>query len=139
MLPSSKESLHAFVHAQFREAFGTPLNVEGGGEQWTLTPNAAYSSAIHVVLNGTRQGPGVWVFDPFDPKDGVENSLVKEPRDVSELINLIQLRLSMATRPKLPHLSAPAAPIAPAASPAAPDPIEPVARFQRRRVQNIHH
>ncbi|MCI0363803.1 MAG: hypothetical protein L0219_07970 [Phycisphaerales bacterium] len=95
---TNKESLHAFVHARFHEAFGVPHNVEGRGEQWTLKPAAMHSSAIHVVLNGTRKGPAVWVFDPHESQTGIVNTAIAQPRQIDELINLIQQRLNMANQ-----------------------------------------
>ena len=95
---SSLDSLFTMVHARFHDAFGEPHNVEGGGEQWTLEPAAKYSSAIHVLLNGTPQNPGVWVFDPHDPLNGVVNTPIAEARQIGDIISLIQERLNFANR-----------------------------------------
>jgi hypothetical protein len=93
---SASDSLYTLVHARFRHAFGPPKNAVGGGEQWTLQPNRKYANTIHVLLNGTRDGPGVWVFDPHDRVNGVKNTPIREAREIGELISLIQSRLDAA-------------------------------------------
>ena len=98
MSPSS--SLYALVHSSFHEAFGQPHNLAGGGEQWTLQPAREFGSPIHVLLNGTPQRPGVWVFDPHDADTGVENTLITQSRQISEIISLIQARLDFANHPR---------------------------------------
>lgn len=99
-----QDSLYTVVHAHFHEAFGLPHQLQGGGEQWTLQPASDFRSAIHVLLNGTPDRPGVWVFDPHDPKHGVENTAIVEARQISNLISLIQQRLDFADRrPDLRH------------------------------------
>jgi len=90
------DPLYTIVHACFYEAFGKPQNVEGGGEQWTLQPVTQYRSQIHVLLNGTPDNPGVWVFDPHDSKNGVQNTRIVDRRQIAELIKLIQGRLNFA-------------------------------------------
>lgn len=95
---SPLDSLYTIVCTRFREAFGQPHNVLGGGEQWTLEPTARYESAIHVLLNGTPASPGIWVFDPHDHQTGVENTPIEEERQIADLINLIQQRLNFANR-----------------------------------------
>jgi hypothetical protein len=95
---SYPDSLYDVVHAQFHEAFGQPHNVQGGGEQWTLEPTIKYRNSIHVVLNGTPDRPGVWIFDPHDHHNGVENTPIVEHRDIGDLIKLIQGRLDFANR-----------------------------------------
>jgi len=91
---SSRDSLYAVVHALFHEAFGQPHNLQGGGEQWTLQSDQSNTNAIHVVLNGTPDRPGVWVFDPHDGCNGVENTPIAEQREISDLIRHIQKRLN---------------------------------------------
>ena len=94
---SDSNALYSLVHARFREAFGPPQKMQGDGEQWTLKPDRKYANTIHVLLNGTRDGPGVWIFDPHDPVNGVKNTPIKNPRQIGELITLIQSRLDMAS------------------------------------------
>jgi len=95
---SSRDSLYTVVHTLFHEAFGQPHAMEGGGQQWTLRPKPQYSCEIHVLLNGTAEQPGVWIFDPYDPKNGVENTPIVESRQIGELITLIQGRLNLANQ-----------------------------------------
>ena len=95
---SPEESLYTVVHARFHEAFGEPNNVLGGGKQWTLHPAEQFRNEIHVLLNGSPGRPGVWVFDPHDSKNGVENTRIVEPRQIGDLIALIQERLDFANR-----------------------------------------
>jgi hypothetical protein len=100
---SSQDSLYSLVHAEFNQAFGPPHNVLGGGEQWTLTPDRRFGIAIHVLLNGTPDRPGVWVFDPHDHKTGIVNTPIEEARQIGELITLIQQRMDFADgRPAAP-------------------------------------
>jgi hypothetical protein len=150
---SSLESLYNIVHARFRDAFGQPHNVQGGGEQWTLEPSPKYRSAIHVLLNGTPAKPGVWVFDPHDPKTGVENTPIVEPRQIGDIISLIQQRLNFAsgkrdkasapgevTALRAASSGGPAAPTGPPTTPpaaAAPRGVEPRDSLPRRR--RLHH
>ena len=94
---SEQHPLYTLVHARFREAFGPPQKTQHDGEQWTLRPNRQYANSIHVLLNGTPDGPGVWVFDPHDRANGVQNTPIKTSRQISELITLIQSRLDAAT------------------------------------------
>ena len=95
---SSQDSLYDVVHTQFREAFGQPHNVLAGGEQWSIKPNSEFGLAIHVLLNGTPDKPGVWVFDPHDHKTGIVNTPINEARQIGELIALIQQRMDFANR-----------------------------------------
>jgi len=95
---SSQDSLYTLVHARFHEAFGKPHHVEGGGEQWTLRPTVAYTSAIHLLLNGTPDKPGVWIFDPHDSTNGVENTHIAEQRQIDHLVQGIEGRLQHANR-----------------------------------------
>ena len=95
---SSQNSLYRLVHAQFHEAFGQPHALQGGGEQWTLPPDPKHKNGIHVLLNGTRDQPGVWIFDPHDQHNGIQNTPITQQRQISELITLIQERLKHADR-----------------------------------------
>ena len=85
----------------------------GGGEQWTLIPVTKYRSAIHVLLNGTRDKPGVWVFDPHDEKAGVENIPIVDRREIGDLIKLIQQRLDFANQAREKKLLPPKTPSGP--------------------------
>ena len=112
------DSLYTLVHACFHEAFGPPQDVQGGGEQWTLHPAARYRSQIHLLLNGTPNRPGIWVFDPHDPKNGVENTPIVNRRQIGELITLIQSRLDFANLERDLHHPLPPTP---PSSPPAPE------------------
>ena len=51
-----------------------------------------------MLLNGTSYEPGVWVFDPHDSTNGVENTYLSEPGQVADLIEGIQRRLKHGNR-----------------------------------------
>ena len=105
------DTLYTIVHAHFHEAFGQPHNLQGGGEQWTLHPAERYRSQIHVLLNGTPDKPGIWIFDPHDSKNGVVNIPIVERRQIGELVKLIQGRLDFANlKPGLHHPQPPSPP-----------------------------
>ena len=97
---SPQDSLYEIVHAQFREAFGQPQALLSGGEQWTLQPSPEFKSSIHVLLNGSPERPGVWVFDPHNRSNGVQNTPITDRRQVSELITLIQGRINFGANRK---------------------------------------
>ena len=90
---SNTFELNVFVHSRFREIFGKPHRSEGQGEQWTLKPPATSGSTIHVFLNGTPAGPGVWIFDPNQPGDSVLNVPITKKAQVDEVISQIHDRV----------------------------------------------
>jgi hypothetical protein len=105
-----QDSLYTIVHTQFHQAFGPPQSVQGGGEQWTLNPFTKYRNRIHVLLNGTPDKPGVWIFDPHDSKNGVQNTPIVEQRQIGDLIALIQERLDFANLQRDLHHPRPPSP-----------------------------
>ena len=94
-MPNTFE-LNVFVHARFREIFGKPHRSEGQGEQWTLKPHDTFRTVIHVFLNGTLAGPGVWIFDPTDRGSTVLNTPITHMGQVDELISQIHERVKRA-------------------------------------------
>ena len=90
--------LNVFVHARFREVFGIPRRSEGQGEQWTLKPPNTVGSVIHVFLNGTAAGPGVWIFDPNQPGNSVQSVPITEKAQVDEVISQIHDRVQRASQ-----------------------------------------
>ena len=91
---SEHSNLDAIAHARFREAFGEPQRTMGSGEQWAF--QTVHGSDIHVMVNGTVAGPGVWVFDPNDSVHGVLNVTLKSEAQVDEFIQKIHERVKRA-------------------------------------------
>ncbi len=89
--------LQALAHAKFQEAFGKPHNRQSGGDHWSLRP-FENANVIHVMLNGTRLGPNVWVFDPHDQDDGIFNSMIDSVHQIEASICKIRDRLESATQ-----------------------------------------
>ena len=87
-------SLDTLAHARFRECFGLPRNWQGGGEQWSLIP-APGVVGVHVMLNGTHDGPVVWVFDPHD-HSSVVNYVIRKHAEIDEVITELQERVKRA-------------------------------------------
>jgi hypothetical protein len=96
--------LNQLAHARFREAFGESRTV-GEGEQWSLMP-AYPGNRINIVLNGTRNGAALWIFDPHDPEGAVSASIT-EARQINELIEQLHERVRRASQfPPQRHQSA---------------------------------
>ena len=89
--------LDAAVHARFWAAFGEPHASLGGGEEWSIKPFEGVPH-IHLLVNGTHDGPSVWVFDPsaLVAADGVAQTLIKDVRQADTIIEHIQTRLTWA-------------------------------------------
>jgi hypothetical protein len=85
-------SLHALVLSKFREAFGEPDNVVNSDSHWSLR-RLSYQAAVHVLLNGAKAEPIVWVFDPHDPTDGVFHTHVRAESEIDQLIQWITQRV----------------------------------------------
>jgi hypothetical protein len=93
--PSPASSLHTFVDARFREAFGQPHNTMGGDDHWRLLGSPS-QMAINIVVNGTRDVPAVWVFDGHADGKGVFSASITNQDQVADLIVRIQDRVNYA-------------------------------------------
>jgi hypothetical protein len=88
-------SLHAYVDARFREAFGDPHTSMGQDDHWRLQGSPSHLP-INVLLNGTRDIPVLWVFDTQDENSGVFNASITQESQVYDLIEQIQKRVKRA-------------------------------------------
>jgi signal transduction histidine kinase len=78
--------LHSKLHTRFQEVFGPAHHDLYDTEQWSLIP-ASGNGAINVLLNGTRQGPLVWVFDSQNLENNARHFAVTEEAQIDALIN----------------------------------------------------
>ena len=87
--------LHMLVHAKFREAFGDPIASLGGGEQWSIETFST-GSPIHILVNGCRNGPSVWVFDPTNPREekAASHVMIAREAELTEIIENIRSRVA---------------------------------------------
>ena len=58
---SQSSSLHNYVDARFREAFGEPHTSMGKDDHWRLQGSPS-QLPINVLLNGNREIPALWIF-----------------------------------------------------------------------------
>jgi signal transduction histidine kinase len=82
------------LHQRFREAFGPANHDLYDTEQWSLIPSTGHG-AINVLLNGTRQGPLVWVFDSRGTKSP-QHFAVKQHDDIDALIKELTSQVTSA-------------------------------------------
>ena len=95
---SQSSSLHNYVDAQFRDAFGKPHTSMGRDDHWRLQGSPS-QLPINVLLNGTREIPVLWIFDAFDRENGVFSASITREDQVGDLIVKIQERVKRAGRP----------------------------------------
>jgi hypothetical protein len=91
-------SLHGYVDARFREAFGKPHTSMGQDDHWRLEGSAS-PLPIDVLLNGTRDIPALWVFDAHDGANGVFSASITQEDQVDDLIARIEERVHRRARP----------------------------------------
>ena len=94
-MPSDTTSLQAILDTRFREAFGEPRHSPNQDDQWSFQPTIP-TLRINVVMNGTRDGPAVWVFDPNDSEFGVGRTSITEADQIDGLIQHIRDRVERA-------------------------------------------
>jgi|SoiMetStandDraft_5_1073268.scaffolds.fasta_scaffold196933_2 hypothetical protein len=99
-------SLHTYVGARFREAFGAPSTTMGRDDHWRLQGSPS-QLPINVLLNGTRDIPALWVFDAHDLGDGVFSAAITNRDQVEDLIVEIQSRVQRADSPPTIPVDAP--------------------------------
>ena len=95
---SESTSLHTYVNARFREAFGPPNHSMGKDDHWRIEGSST-ALAINILLNGTRDTPALWVFDPHDPNEEVYRSSISQEGQVDAIIKQIQERVKRAAQP----------------------------------------
>ena len=96
-MSSEPQSLQALLDARFREAFGEPQHSPNQDDQWSFRPTSAEGLRINVVMNGTRDGPAVWVFDPNDSQFGVGRTSITQADQIDGLIQHIRDRVDRAS------------------------------------------
>jgi len=97
---SVDHSLHTQLHMRFQEAFGPPHHDLYDTEQWSLT-SAGEQGAIHVLLNGTRMGPLVWVFDPKSKQNAARHFAVTQEEQIDDLIEQLKGHVAGAPQPPI--------------------------------------
>ena len=90
-----KSPTHCIVHELLSEALGPPATVLGRDDHWSVSPYPK-GPPINVLLNGSRDVPVVWVFDPHDYDDGVIYEFVQNEADVQRIVESILLRVKRA-------------------------------------------
>jgi hypothetical protein len=85
---SDRAGLHPVVLSKFREAFGEPHTSVKADSHWALR-RLPYMAAVNVRINGAKEEPIVWVFDPHSPKDGVSHTRINSEADIDNLIKRI--------------------------------------------------
>jgi signal transduction histidine kinase len=103
---SNDAALHSLLHSRFQEVFGPAHHDLYDTEQWSLVPLSG-QGAINVLLNGTRMGPLVWVFDAHDKQSGARHFAVTEERHIDELIEQLQNKLMLADQSRTDAGTAP--------------------------------
>jgi hypothetical protein len=98
-----KSPLHERVHARFKEVFGEPDNRLAGDHHWSLRrqEHPLHTLSINVLVNGSAQMPAVWVFDPYDHKDGVMRVGIKDEDHIEQVIAEVEARVERAATPRL--------------------------------------
>jgi hypothetical protein len=87
--------LHESVRSRFVAAFGEPHRTLGRDWQWSMRP-LSYVAAVNVLVNGGRDVPAVWIFDPHDPSDGVTSVSIDSEAEIGPLIAKIEHRVRHA-------------------------------------------
>ncbi len=92
---SDSLTLYESVHARFRQEFGPPLHTLGKDDNWCLriSPKA---QSIKLLLNGSREEPALWVFDPH-PEDEVFRQLITHTDQLDAVIDNIRARVRRAS------------------------------------------
>jgi hypothetical protein len=85
-------SLHSLLHKRFQDVFGPAHHNMYDTDQWSLVPSTGLGT-INVLLNGTRQGPLVWVFDSQDVQHCARHFAVTQEQHIDELIDQLRVKL----------------------------------------------
>jgi signal transduction histidine kinase len=85
--------LHSLLHSRFQEVFGPPDHDLWDSEQWSLT-DASGTGTVNVLLNGTRQGPLVWMFYSQDDRSVAEHFAVTREEQIDQLIEQLGQRVA---------------------------------------------
>src|SRR5688500_15335198 len=92
-------NLHSKLHARFQSVFGPAHNDLYETEQWSLVPTSG-QGMINVLLNGTRQGPLVWVFDSQVAQNTARHFAVTEEVQIDELVADLVAQVNSADQPR---------------------------------------
>jgi hypothetical protein len=99
MSMSELSLMHGIAVEKFRRAFGEPTRIEGKDLCWGLRP-FSYVAAINVVLNGGKDRPVVWIFNPHEPTDGIWSATIENDSEIDTIIKRIEDTVRTAGRPK---------------------------------------
>lgn len=96
-MPKSVSSpLLAYLHNEFRGAFGEPSSMLELDSQWSLR-SEPQAPAIFILVNGSYEKPAVWIFDPYEA-DNVWRTSITSTTEVDDAISIIKARaVSAAT------------------------------------------
>ncbi len=94
MSDSASSPLLAYVHSQFREAFGQPSSMLELDSQWSLR-SEPQAPAIFILVNGSYEKPAVWIFDPYEA-DNVWRTSITSTTEVDDAISIIKARMVSA-------------------------------------------
>ena len=93
---SDQSALHVRARARFREAFGPPQTSLDVEDHWSLRPDGS-AVTINVLIEATSPSPSVWVFDPYDHSEGVNNVAITSEQQIDDdIIPQIRARLARA-------------------------------------------
>jgi hypothetical protein len=88
-----------YIHARFREHFGSPNSTLARDSQWSLRGHSdPRAPSIFLLVNGSHEKPAAWIFDPYDGIDGVWKCSISAEMDVERAIEEIRRRLAIAAQ-----------------------------------------
>ena len=94
---SQSSSVHDYVDARFRDAFGEPYVSRASDDHWHFARSSS-QLPINVLLNGMREFPVPWIFDSNDAVHGVFRTALTDKQQVDNVIEQIRERVRRGAR-----------------------------------------